>query len=313
VHSWIKALSSSVIREAIDQNFIVACTLHDYFSVCPNGGFFDYQIGNPCGETALSVGCILRNCDSRSYPQKLWRVARQMVQKSIGGVPGDIRHFISVSAFSERILREYLPSTATIDRVRNPIEVVQDEAADVSNNDAFVYVGRLSAEKGVSTFAQAAARARVRAVFVGDGPAAEQIRSANSDAQITGWLPREQVLGHIRCGRALIMPSLLYETQGLTVAEAAAQGVPAIVSDRCAATEAVANGRTGLWFSGGNSQDLELKMAEMGKPGVASKLGRNAYDAFWDDPATLTQHVDALEQLFGKYISQRLLNRRTAT
>jgi hypothetical protein len=43
VHSWTKALSSSVIRECMSAGFPVTCTLHDYFVVCPNGGLFDYQ------------------------------------------------------------------------------------------------------------------------------------------------------------------------------------------------------------------------------------------------------------------------------
>jgi glycosyltransferase involved in cell wall biosynthesis len=305
VHSWTKALSSSVVREAVEQKFAVVCTLHDYFLACPNGGFFDYQTGRPCGETALSLGCLQRNCDARSYAQKLWRVARQSVQKTFGEMPGGIRHFISVSDFSERVLREYLPANSTIDRVANPIEVVQGEPTRVANNGAFVYVGRLSPEKGAVTFAAAASQLDVAAVFVGDGPDADKIMSIYPKAEITGWLGRDLVARRMRAARALVMPSLWFETQGLVVSEAAAQGVPAIVSDRCAAKESVQNGCSGLWFAGGDPRDLALKMAAMSQTSEVERFGRNAYEKYWANPMTLRRHVDELEELFGRYLIER--------
>ncbi len=48
VHGWTKALSCSVIDIALKLKFKVVFTLHDYFSICPNGGFFDYQNNQIC-------------------------------------------------------------------------------------------------------------------------------------------------------------------------------------------------------------------------------------------------------------------------
>src|SRR5215208_4016452 len=108
VHGWTKALSSSVIRVALSRNFTVVCTLHDYFSACPNGSFFNYQKNQVCDLRPLSGACVQSQCDRRHYGHKLWRVARQLVQDRFGGMPRDIRHFITVSEFSGRILRPFL-------------------------------------------------------------------------------------------------------------------------------------------------------------------------------------------------------------
>jgi glycosyltransferase involved in cell wall biosynthesis len=53
--------------------------------------------------------------------------------------------------------------------------------------------------------------------------------------------------------RALVLPSLLYETQGLVVNEAAAPGICFTIPDRCVAQGMVENGRTGLRFRGERS------------------------------------------------------------
>src|SRR5215217_5683796 len=114
VHGWTKALSSSVIRVARSSGYSVVCTLHDYFSSCPNGSFFNYRTNTICRLTPLSPACVLSSCDRRHYGHKLWRVARQVVQDRIGGIPRDIRHFIFVSEFSRQLLHQSLPPGAHV-------------------------------------------------------------------------------------------------------------------------------------------------------------------------------------------------------
>ena len=303
VHTWVKALSTSVIREAIDRGFLVFCTLHDYFSVCPNGGFFDYQLGKPCGEVALSLSCVLRNCDQRSYPQKLWRVARHVTQRVFGDMPSGIKHFISVSDFSERVLKPYLPAGSSIDRLDNPIDSIMRQPVEVEGNDTFLFVGRLAPEKGVVDLATAVRNTGVRAVFVGDGPEVEKVRTILPNAEITGWLSRDEVFKRFRAARAIVMPSLWYETHGLVISEAAASGVPAIVSDRCAAREVVQDGQTGLWFAGGNINDLGSKIMAISKSGVAGKFGATAFRRYWTNPMTIERHVLQLESIYKRYLS----------
>jgi len=305
LHGWTKALSSSVIRECVLREFPVVATLHEYFSACPNGGFFNYQTLKSCALVPLSAACICTHCDSRSYPQKLWRVARQLVQHSAAGFPEDARHFITVSRFSEAILKAYLGPDAVVHPIRNPIDVPRDHPAAVEDNRGFTYVGRLSPEKGGLLMARSAAFLDVAATFVGDGPMREQIAAANPAALMLGWLDRHEVLAQLRRARALVLPSLWYETQGLVVSEAAALGVPAIVPRDCAARECVIDGVTGLWFESGSEADLREKMAILHRqPRLAARMGAAAFERYWSDPPTLDRHVDELESVYRSVIAE---------
>ena len=299
VHSWSKALSASVVREAITRNFKVVCTLHDYFSACPNGGFFDYKRRTICKLTPLSVKCLSTNCDVRNYPQKLWRVARQVVQRSVGLIPSGIKNFITISDFSEIILKPYLPTGATLHRVENPTNVAKQNCVDAGSNDSYTFVGRLSPEKAATMFANAAYKLGVPSVFVGEGADRAEIESINPNALITGWVSTDQVMEYLSAARVLVFPSLLYEGCPLVIAEAAALGIPAIVPDTCAARDLVVDGITGLWFRGGDMNDLLEKMRFMQNPEVASKLGSAAYDSFWKEPNTMERHIS---KLLGCYI-----------
>jgi glycosyltransferase involved in cell wall biosynthesis len=234
VHGWTKALSSSVLRQAIKKRFRVVLTLHDFFLACPNGGFFNYQTQKICPLKPLSRACVLANCDVRSYPQKLWRVARQVVQNTFGQMLG-IKHFITISELNESILRPYLPPNSQVYRISNMINIEQEQQVDVYHNSQFTFVGVLSPHKGVKLFTQAARQLGCELTFVGEGRCRGEIASIYPRANITGWVSNSEVQKYLKSARVLVFPSLWYETQGLVVPEAAALGIPAIVADTSAA------------------------------------------------------------------------------
>jgi glycosyltransferase involved in cell wall biosynthesis len=129
---------------------------------------------------------------------------------------------------------------------------------------------------------------------VGEGELESLILGICSASLITGWVSSDQVQKFISVSRALVLPSLLYEGCPLVINEAAALGIPAIVPDTCAARDLVENGRTGLWFEGGNDLDLASKIRMLQQSEVATLMGRAAYDRYWSSPSTTDLHVSSL-------------------
>ena len=297
IHTWTKALSSSVILAVKNAGFIIALTLHDYFTACPNGGFYNYQRGVICKKKPLSISCITTDCDSRNYGYKLWRVLRQIVQIKLGGVPKEVKHYISVSRFSDQILHDYLPNFAEIKHIYNPIDFKKTPQADPGLSEAFLFIGRLSPEKGVCLLAAASDLIPVPVTMVGDGPLFEKLRN-NSALSMTGWESREKVGQRIDQARCLVLPSLWYETQGLVVLEAAARGIPAIISDACAARDLIVPGETGLLFRSGDISDLASCLRRMQDVHFARQLGSAAYQRYWHSPQTVDCHIEQLQNFY---------------
>jgi glycosyltransferase involved in cell wall biosynthesis len=294
IHGWSKALSGSVCAAALARRAPVVVSLHDYFAACPNGGFYQYPQQRPCTLTAMSPSCIVCNCDGRSYPQKLYRVARQAVQQQAGRLPGGVRHFIHHSQLVRKILTPYLPPRAIFHAVPMAVDVTIAPPTPVALNGDFVSVGRLSPEKGSILFAQAAAVAGIRPVFVGEGREREAVLNAAPDAEVTGWKKRAGVMARLAKARALVSPALSYETFGLTVAEALAQGVPAIVADRSAAAELVQDGETGLLFRTGDAASLASRLEILKDSDRAATMGRRAYEHYWQSPLSAERHLAAM-------------------
>jgi glycosyltransferase involved in cell wall biosynthesis len=220
------------------------------------------------------------------------------MQRQVGFIPQSIRHFITVSEFSLGILRPYLPTQASFHAVPNVIDIPKQPPVPVGENSAYTMVGRLSPEKGPTCFAEAATQGPYDAVFVGDGECRRLIHERFPAVRITGWCSREQVVRHLRRARALVFPSLWYEAQPLAVLEAAAMGIPSIVSDRCAARDDVVNGVTGLWFQGGNAADLAEKLRQMQDNRTVQAMGLAAYNRYWAHPQTIEDHVTRLEAVY---------------
>jgi len=281
VHSWTRALSASAIRAVIDRRFAIVLTTHDFLIACPTGTFFLQHRRCICRHKAMSLSCICSPCDSRSYRHKLWRVGRLAVQRHFGGIPLSIQHFIVPSYSAADILRPYFPQDAIVHCIPNTIDIDQQPPVDVGSHKEFVFVGRLTAEKGAELFAQAAALEVVPCRFVGDGSARAAIARVNPRAHITGWMAHRDGLQALRSARALVFPSRWHEVQPLVVLEAAGNGVPSIVSDTCAARELVVDGVTGLHFRTGDVSDLRDKIRMLKDPEIATRLGKGAYDAFW--------------------------------
>jgi glycosyltransferase involved in cell wall biosynthesis len=295
VHGWTKSLSSSVVARVVRAGFRLVITLHDYFTACPNGCLYLHGERRICTLKPMSVACVATNCDSRNYAVKLYRVLRQFVQQTAGCVPNEAASFISVSTFSRRVLAPMLPVGSRVFAVDNPVDATRGERVAAEANGAFVFVGRLSPEKGGTLLAEAARRANVPVTFIGDGPDRAAIARINPEARFVGWVDRREVKAQLRAARCLVMPSLWSETNGLVVLEAAALGIPAIVPSGSAAADLIEPGRTGLAFKRGDAGDLTAQLRACANDDhLVSRLSRATYTAFWRKAPTMHAHVDRL-------------------
>jgi glycosyltransferase involved in cell wall biosynthesis len=301
LHGYTKALSTAPVTAARRAGFATICTLHDFFAACPNGAFFNYRQQSPCQLRALSAACMVSACDKRHAVHKAYRVVRGAVQRGMARFPSGVGHYISLSDRSAALLRPYLPADAQLYPLTNIIDVQRQPAVDPAANRNLLVVGRLDQEKGVLLAARAAAEARLPIVFVGDGPYRAQIEATG--ARVTGWLSAAEVYRELNAARCLVFPSLWYETFGLVVAEAAARGVPAIVSDISAPADRISDGVDGWLFRAGDLANLTEVMLLTRDDAVIRAAGNAAYRAYWAAPADPVSHATALLSIYANVLT----------
>ena len=297
VHAFAKALSPSIGTALRASGLPCLYTMHEFFMVCPTGGFYDYRAETICHRTPMSAACIGTNCDARSYPRKVARMIRHAGLAHVARLPELFSHVITISDLQESVVRPLLPKETMFHRVDNPIAVAREAVHDGAPGD-FLFVGRVSTEKGAPIFAEAARRAGVRAVFVGDGSERDDLAARYPEAVMLGWRDAAAVQALMRQARALVFPSVWYEGQPLTVYEALACGTPVIVSDACAGREAVRDGETGLWFRSGDPDALAAHLRRLCDDALAARMGRAAHARYWGAPLSTDAHLDRLGAVY---------------
>jgi glycosyltransferase involved in cell wall biosynthesis len=306
VHGWAKALSPSIALPIARSGLPAVYTIHEYFLFCPNGGFYNYQKGHACPLEPLSAACWATHCDSRNYPRKLWRNARLTLAREIAHLPEVFSHYIAISRFQIGVVGRRLPEASSMHLVSNPIDVPDLGPKVEPAQGEVIFVGRISAEKGPFLFAEAARRVGIVPTYVGDGPAAAELSAKYPEARLLGWQSGPAVREAIRAARALVFPSLWYEGQPLTVLEAKGLGTPVIVSDGCAGREEIEDDVAGLWFRGGDIDDLSRTLDQMRDDGLVRRLSAGAYKEFWSDPPTLVRHVERITWIYDAMLARTI-------
>jgi glycosyltransferase involved in cell wall biosynthesis len=229
LHNWSHILSASIFRSLSVVRLRTLMHAHDFFLACPNGAFADYRAGRPCDLTPLSSACISTNCDRRNYTQKLWRVARHAVRRSLW----DLRkHQTNVLMIHEGMKEPFLRSgysAAQLHTVRNPSMPYSSTRIEAEKNREFAFIGRVEEEKGVSDFLEAARLAGVPARIVGDGKMRAELAERYTEATFHGWQSPAGIAELIKSARMLVVPSRYPEPFGLVITEALGSGIPVIL------------------------------------------------------------------------------------
>ncbi|MEY2471888.1 MAG: hypothetical protein QOK28_1217 [Actinomycetota bacterium] len=158
-----------------------------------------------------------------------------------------VTRFVAVSDAVARATSSAIPA-ARIAVCHNGLDT-DPSPRDPTHDDGYaLYVGRLSYEKGVDLLLDAAARLpTMRFVIAGDGPERDALaRTAGPNVTFMGRLDRQGVFDVLARAHVLVAPSRGQEPFGLGVIEAAAVGVPAVVTGVGGLPEIVRHGETGV-------------------------------------------------------------------
>ena len=296
-HVWVKALSSSLFDVTAEFKFKIVVTLHDYFTICPNGGLFNYQTLKICDKQASSVSCLFCNCDARSYPQKIWRFIRQVVQRNTI-TKNKMISFIFISNLNRDVSYPYLKDISNKWYfVQNPIEVNMQKQVNIWNNDKYLFVARLSSEKGIGLFCEAIRELHLKGCVLGDGYLKNSMQAKYPEIEFKGWVTGKEKDALIRQGKALIFPSLWYEGAPLTIVEMRSYGIPCVVPDKCSASEEVVEGKTGFIFKSGDVKSLKQAILRCELANLM-KIQDNILKSFIPSKYTLEKHCQSLVNVY---------------
>lgn len=263
-------------------------TLHEYWLICPTHILFKYT-----GEACTRRECLRCTVAHRRPPQ-LWRMG--------GFVRRMITHVDSFIAPSQFVCDTYQDSDLRIKPVILPhFCPARERQAAPAQRDYYLFVGRLEAAKGAQTLLPHFRDNRRRLVIIGAGTYEAELKrqcAGNRNVEFVGRVPYSELARWYAAARATLIPSICYETFGLTILESLQQGTPVITSNYGALSETVRRTGGGEIYRDANELEAVLTRFD-NEPDYARQLGERGAARLdpYSPEVHLSRYLDLIEHL----------------
>jgi glycosyltransferase involved in cell wall biosynthesis len=303
VHNTFPLISPSLYWVAAKRNIPVVQTLHNFRLLCPQAIFL--RNGKICEDCVghLPWRAVTRKCYRESTAQTTVLVGMLTAHRALGTYRQRVTRYIALNTFArDKYVAGGLP--AKLFHIK-PNFIGCAGTPIWSGRRGGLYVGRLSAEKGVEVLANAVRMAPEAPIeVIGAGPL-QELAMQVFGARYLGFRPLDDILRRMRHAQFLVVPSICYENSPRTIVEAFSSGLPVIASRLGALIDIVRDGITGLLFEPGDAADLAAKirwadahpeeMIRMGKAARAEYEAR--YTPERNHEMLMTIYEDAIASL----------------
>ena len=304
VHLLTFRLKLSGIVGHVAQSMGFATVVHclDYSPICPTSLYYDHRKQENCTRKPMSLSCITCECQGQAWKYKLPKLTSHFWNQSVWKINRRAQGLLHLSQLEQKTIEAQM-KIATPGYPVLPIgENVPVERVAAESNKNFVFIGRLTSEKGPLEFLECAKAAGVPAVIIGDGPQGEEARERFPEARFTGWIKIDQIIGELQRARAVVVPSVWRETLCLSVIDAMRMGVPCIVSENVGAKQYIENGATGVRFKDGNLLEAISRFSD---DRLVERMSRGAWQVFADSPPSIENHVNELVEIYAKCLAAK--------
>ncbi|WP_018349103.1 glycosyltransferase [Longispora albida] len=223
LHNPYPLLSPWVVRTAHKYGVPVVQTVHNYRQSCANGLYFrDGHICKDCLGKAFPYPAIQHSCYRGSKAQSI------VMASTIAAHRGTWRSLDQFIALTPAIAEHLLTLGIREDQITVKPNSIADPGMSADPGQGFLFVGRLTEEKGIGLLLDAWAKQPAGTLTViGDGPLRDRVASAPG-VEYLGQQDQDSVREARRATAALIVPSTWLDPLPTVIIESLAVGRPVL-------------------------------------------------------------------------------------
>jgi glycosyltransferase involved in cell wall biosynthesis len=292
-HNLFPLLSPAVLRVASREGAAVVMTLHNYRLLCLPATFIrDGRVCEDCLGRTPWPG-VVHAC-YRDSTLGSAALATSLSLHNAFHTFDRVTKYLAVSGF---VRLKYVEAGWPDDRIEVKSNFAWENPKREGPGRYFLYLGRLSPEKGIATLLSAWRRSSARLLVVGDGPTEAALKAdAPPNVEFRPTVSPAEVPALIQEARALLLPSVCYEAQPRVILEAYAAGVPVLASDLGALPEAVPPD-SGLLVAPGDAGAWANAVERLLDDRESERLGEGAW-RLWRDRFSPERALQNLEDAY---------------
>ncbi len=297
LHNLYHHLSSSLLPEIRKRHIPCVQTLHDYKLITPNYGMFDH--GAPCERSkgGKYYNVILHRCLSDKFLPNTLAALEMYYTKGTQTYERTVSFFLCPSKFIKEKMEDWGEPAGKLRYIAAPTDWIDEPAT--RGGGYLIFAGRLSVEKGLESFINAAAKVPELPIKIaGRGPEEEKLKKLVKEKgahhiEFLGFVSPDQLKRLRDRAEALVLPTLSYENASGSVLEAMASGLPCLVTRTGGNPELIEDGVNGFLVKPGDVEDWlrALRRFQATTPEVRDQMGLKSREKIkakhlWND------HVD---------------------
>jgi len=291
VHNWFFAASPAVFFAARWMKVPVVHTVHNFRILCPSSFLFV--------RNELFTDCMTRMFPLRAISRRIYRGSAFSTFWLLAGTRlhylfrtwQKIDLLICLTDPARQMLCQSLLRIAPHRIAIKPNFFTCDTLpADPSEKpvgrSGFLFVGRLSAEKGIHLLLDGFRNSPYSLRIIGDGPLRGEVEACAAEytnIQYLGLQDKGEIIRQLRSAEALIFTTIGFEQFGLVIIEAFFSGTPVIGPDTGSPAELIIEGYNGMHFKTGSVPDLRRRISYWHSlpADVRQHYSQNATDTYW--------------------------------
>lgn len=259
IHNTHYASGPIILRAVHQMGIPLVMTLHNFRLLCPSAilyhdkALFLSSLQESFPWTAIKLG-VMDNSVIKTFVLAL----NYWFHRKIGTWER-VDRYIALSSFAKNL---FINSTLNVQARKFSIKPNFTFPIDKYNAtyaDYFIYIGRLTEEKGVLDLLEAFSRISDKILIIGDGELKQEVLDAaskNENIKYLGFKSRDEIIPLVEKAAALIVPSIWFEGMPMTILEAFSVGTPVLGSNIGALQELIIPNKTGLLFSPQNVDSM---------------------------------------------------------
>ncbi|MBD1423535.1 glycosyltransferase [Sphingobacterium chuzhouense] len=308
IHNLHYAIGPWCIRSIHKLGVPIVMTLHNFRLLCPSASlFYQGEIFTPSIQQDFPWTAVRMRVLNDSLAKTFLTAFTYWVHRKLG-TWNKVAKFIVLSDFAKSL---FLGSTFPVAEDKF---VVRPNSVNVTpkrtiGGEGFLYIGRLSEEKGIVPLLRAFANLPFSLSIYGSGPqqdVVERFAERFEHIHYFGHQPSGILQTAMENANALIVPSVCYEGMPLTIIEAYAQGTPVLASKIGVLKKMVLPLYTGMHFLPNYLRGIESTVIKWISLDEATKQQiRENCVAEYQKHYTLQKNMDKLIAIYEEAIQQQ--------
>ncbi|HEX8462241.1 MAG TPA: glycosyltransferase family 4 protein [Segetibacter sp.] len=299
IHNLHFGASPSVIYAIAKHKTPFVNTLHNYRLLCPSGTlFFNEKPFLDSLKQSFPWSAVTKGVYRNSKVLTFWLAFSMKLHQWLGTWKLCSKYIVLTDYAKQMLLQSSLKLKNEQIAVK-PNFCYAPAYKNFTGGKHFLFVGRLTIEKGVRLLLNTFSALDCEIRIAGDGPLKDEVISFSarfSNIKFLGSLDKQGVFEQLQTSSALIFPSIWFEGMPLIIIEAFSAGTPVIASKLGAMDSMITPGYNGFHFQPESQEDLSKQVNNWNALSEKEKLvfrhnAEKSYEQFYSPGSNAKQLI----------------------